>query len=59
MTIIIFEECLYWFDTRMNGRKVVFLIDNFFAHDCAVSEMEKSLRDLKISGKIREAMDVN
>lgn len=32
MTNIIFKEYLYWFDARMNGRKVVLLIDNFSAH---------------------------
>ena len=36
MTSTIMEEWLRWFDSRMAGRKVVLLMDNFSAHTAAL-----------------------
>jgi hypothetical protein len=38
MTGEIFTQWLSWFDSRMRGRKVLLLLDNFSAHQRAVSE---------------------
>ncbi len=34
------EEWLEWFDHRMNGRSVHFLLDNFSAHQSALQSVE-------------------
>lgn len=36
----IMVEWLRWFDNLMAGRKVILLLDNFSAHECAVAELE-------------------
>jgi hypothetical protein len=36
----IMVEWLRWFDNAMSGRKVILLMDNFSAHEAAVSELE-------------------
>jgi hypothetical protein len=36
----IMVEWLRWFDNLMAGRKVILLMDNFSAHECAVAELE-------------------
>jgi hypothetical protein len=38
----IFEEWLRWFDQQMIGRKVALLMDNFSAHEAAVSKIQTS-----------------
>lgn len=47
MTGIIMEEWLRWFDSRMTGRQVVLLMDNFSAHELAVENINKSLYPLR------------
>lgn len=42
MTAKIMEEWLRWFDSRMAGRRVVLLMDNFSAHESAVQAINKS-----------------
>lgn len=42
MTADIMSEWLYWFDQRMNGRKVVLLMDNFSAHEAVVELIKNS-----------------
>ena len=32
MTRLLFEEFVYWFDERMNGKKILLLVDNCPAH---------------------------
>ncbi len=34
------EEWLEWFDRRMEDRKVLLLLDNFSAHECALESLE-------------------
>ncbi len=34
------EMWLEWFDRRMEGQKVLLLLDNFSAHECAVESLE-------------------
>ncbi len=41
MNTEILIECLYWFDAQMTGRKVVLVLDGFFAHECGL-EMVKA-----------------
>lgn len=40
MVTEIMKEWLLWFDRQMKGRKVILLLDNFSAHECAVAELE-------------------
>jgi hypothetical protein len=48
MTGDIFKEWLIWFDQRMNGRKVVLLMDNFSAHEAAYAEINQQLQNTLI-----------
>jgi hypothetical protein len=43
MVIGIMVEWLRWFDNLIAGRKVILLLDNFSAHECAVIELEALL----------------
>lgn len=45
MTGEIFKELLLWFENRMTGRKVVLLVDNFLAHENALSEIGPRLQN--------------
>nr|KMM72253.1 centromere binding protein Cbh2 [Coccidioides posadasii RMSCC 3488] len=47
MTGILMEEWLRWFDSKMAGRQVVLLMDNFSAHALAVENINKSLYPLR------------
>ncbi|WBW72409.1 ARS-binding protein [Schizosaccharomyces osmophilus] len=47
MTTSIMEEWLRWFDARMEGRKVLLLLDNFIAHGRAIENIRLSGNDLK------------
>jgi hypothetical protein len=47
MTTVIMEEWLRWFDSKMRGRKVVLLMDNFKPHEIAVSSIEASTVQLQ------------
>ncbi|EPX72531.1 ARS-binding protein [Schizosaccharomyces octosporus yFS286] len=47
MTTSIMEEWLRWFDARMEGRKVLLLLDNFIAHGRAIENIRLSGSDLK------------
>jgi hypothetical protein len=40
MTGAIFKEWLFWFDSKMKGRKVALLMDNFSAHEAAVEDIQ-------------------
>ena len=40
MVTEIMVEWLRWFDSLMAGRKVILIMDNFSAHECAVGELE-------------------
>lgn len=42
MTTQIFTEFLRWFDRQMTGRNVILLMDNFSAHQAAVTEIHSS-----------------
>ncbi|ODQ69189.1 hypothetical protein LIPSTDRAFT_76436 [Lipomyces starkeyi NRRL Y-11557] len=42
MTTVIMEEWLRWFDSKMVGRKVALLMDNFSAHEAAVHNINTS-----------------
>lgn len=42
ITTSIFTEFLRWFDKQMSGRNVVLLMDNFSAHQAAVTEIQSS-----------------
>ncbi|EPY53912.1 hypothetical protein SPOG_05395 [Schizosaccharomyces cryophilus OY26] len=46
MTTSIMEEWLRWFDARMEGRKVLLLLDNFIAHGRAIENIRLSGNDL-------------
>jgi hypothetical protein len=48
MTGVIFKEWLFWFDAKMQGRKVVLLMDNFSAHEAAVEEIDGQLQNTLI-----------
>jgi hypothetical protein len=41
MNAQIFREWLYWFDAKMEGRKVALLIDNFSAHESGLEIVKK------------------
>ena len=41
MTTSVMLEYLRWFDCQMQGRQVILLMDNFSAHECAVSQLEQ------------------
>lgn len=45
MTGKIFEEWLCWFDTKMTGRNVLLLMDNFSAHESAVKNVSIQLQN--------------
>src|SRR5215469_621506 len=47
MTGSIMEEWLQWFDSKMQGRKVVLLMDNFSAHESAVELIKSSNSQLQ------------
>ena len=47
MTTQIFIEFILWFDSRMTGRKVALLMDNFSAHQSAVADILASQCPLK------------
>jgi len=47
MTGSIMEEWLRWFDSKMQGQKVVLLIDNFSAHKSAVELIKSSNSQLQ------------
>jgi hypothetical protein len=40
MNTAIMAEWLEWFDRRMEGRKVLLLLGNFSAHECALDKLE-------------------
>jgi hypothetical protein len=40
MTGSIFKEWLFWFDSKMNGRRVALLMDNFSAHEAAIEDIQ-------------------
>jgi hypothetical protein len=40
MTGAIFKEWLFWFDSKMKGRKVALLMDNFSAHEAAAEDIQ-------------------
>jgi hypothetical protein len=40
MTGAIFKEWLFWCDSKMKGRKVALLMDNFSAHEAAVEDIQ-------------------
>jgi hypothetical protein len=42
----IMKEWLEWFDWRMDGRKVLLLLDNFSAHESALQSVE--LKNVKV-----------
>jgi hypothetical protein len=42
ITAAIFIDFLRWFDRQMSGRNVVLLMDNFSAHQAAVTEIQSS-----------------
>jgi hypothetical protein len=42
MTAVIFEEWIRWFDNQMTGRKVILLMDNFSAHEAAITNINSS-----------------
>src|SRR5881394_1815300 len=50
MNNVIMDEWLRWFDKQMSGRNVIFLMDNFSAHELAVENIEKAggLQNTKI-----------
>jgi hypothetical protein len=41
MNTSIMEEWLEWFDRQMDGPKVLLLLDNFSAHECALDSLEQ------------------
>ena len=47
MTTQIFIEFILWFDSRMTGRKVALLMDNFSAHQSAIADILASQSLLK------------
>jgi hypothetical protein len=47
MTTKIMLEYLEWFDLKIRGRKVLLLMDNFSAHECAVKTLEQSDKQLQ------------
>lgn len=47
MTGTIFQEYLYWFDDQMDGRKVLFLLDHFSAHELGLHLVQESNKQLK------------
>jgi len=44
------DEWLRWFDKQMSGRNVILLMNNFFAHELTVENIEKAgdLQNTKI-----------
>ncbi|EED18817.1 transposon, putative [Talaromyces stipitatus ATCC 10500] len=48
MTSDIFKEWLLWFDSKMEGRKVVLLLDKFSAHQIAAQKVSTKLQNTLI-----------
>ena len=48
MNTEVMSNWLRWFDSQMEGRKVVFLMDNFSAHISAVDELSPPLRNIEV-----------
>ena len=42
MTTVIMLEFLHWFVTKMRGRRVLLLLDNFSAHNTAVELLQQA-----------------
>ena len=48
MNTEVMSNWLRWFDSQMEGRKVVLLMDNFSAHISAVDELSPPLRNTEV-----------